>query len=267
MSSVPTELFSGSEIEYVRVILGQAGRLNQIVEDNEPQIAISDSKIYTNFKDITDVIGIWDANDYYHSGTNYALSGTFDSKKGIIYTATSGTLTFGGSYLVSYVHGDGVNDRDIQRCLDDADAQLSLLLYVREPINYDTSTTIGKIAYATKINLAALHALSIMNTGNILQSGFNYALGELRIETKLWGEGMSTESLVANFEKKINSMIEMLKLYYHEGMSVIQVYNRNNGATPYGKNRLKKMINGRSLSDWVQDGITLSRQFKIVEEY
>ena len=265
--SVATETFSGSDIDYVRIVLGQAGRLSHIIESNEPQIAISTRKLYTNFKDLTDVVGIWSGTDYNHSGTNLSLSGTFDSKAGQILTHSGTTLDLGSDYLVSYVHGDGLNNRDVQRCLDDADAQMQLMLYTREAVNYDTDTTIGNIAYATKINIAALHGLGIMNTGNIIQSGFNYALGEVRIETKLWGEGMSAEVLLRQVENKVNGLLNWLKLFYHENISLIQLLDRTKGEGAYHKKRAEYMVKQGTTYDWVRDGITQSVQFRVIPEW
>jgi len=265
--SVATETFSGSDIDYVRVVLGQAGRLSHIVESNEPQIAISTRKLYTNFKDLTDIIGIWSGTDYNHSGTNLSLSGTYDSKMGEIITHSGTTFTLGGDYLVSYVHGDGLNNRDIQRCLDDAEASVQLFLYDRNDINYDITTTIGKMAYALKINLAGLFGIGILNTGNIIQSGFNYALGEVRIETKLWGEGMSAEVLLKQFENKINGLLEWLKLYYHSNISLIQILDRTKGEGSYHRKRAERMLKTSTVYDWVQNGITISEQFRVIPEW
>ncbi len=265
--SVASETFSGSDLDYVRVILGQAGRLAHIVENNEPQIAINTRKIYTNFKDLTDVVGIWSGTDYNHSGTNLSLSGTFDSKAGEILTHSGTLLTLARDYLVTYVHGDGLNNRDVQRCLDDANAQLQLFLYTREDVNYDIATTIGNIAYATMLNIAALHGLGILNTGNIIQSGFNYALGEVRIETKLWGEGMSAEVLLRQVENKVNSLLEWLKLFYHENISLIQLLDRTKGEGSYHKKRLERMVKSGTTYDWVVNGITISEQFRVIPEW
>lgn len=263
--SVATEIFSGSDIDYVRIVLGQAGRFSHIVENNEPQIAINTRKLYTNFKDVTDIIGIWSGTDYYHSGTNLSLSGTFDYKQGEILTHSGTSLILGGDYLISYVHGDGLNNRDVQRCLDDADTSVQLFLYTREDVNYDTSTTIGNIVYALKINLAGLFAIQIMNMGNVIQSGFNYALGEVRIETKLWGEGMSAEVLLKQIENKVNGYLEWLKLFYHENISIIQILDRTKGEQNYHRKRAERMVRSGSTYEWVVNGITMSEQFKVID--
>lgn len=265
--SVATETFSGSDIDYVRVVLGQAGRHNHIIENNEPQIAINTRKIYTNFKDVTDVVGIWSGTDYNHSGTNLSLSGTFDSKAGEFLTHSGTILDLGSDYLISYVHGDGLNNIDVQRCLDDANASVQLFLYTREDVNYDTDTTIGNIAYALKINLASLFGIGILNMGNVIQSGFNYALGEVRIETKLWGEGMSAEVLLKQIENKVNGLLDWLKLFYHEDVSLIQILDRTKGEGTYHKKRLERMIKTGTTYDWVQNGITISEQFRVIQEW
>ena len=122
------------------------------------------------------------------------------------------------------------------------------------------------MAYALKINIAALNAIGILNMGNIIQSGFNYALGEIRIETKLWGEGMSTESLLMRLETKINGLLDMLKLYYSD-LPLIQVLDRSRGEPRYDKGRMERLLKTRSVTDWVQDGITASRSFRIVEDW
>lgn len=261
--SAPTEVFSGTDVDYVRILLGQAGRLNHIVEKNEPQMAISSQKIYTNFKDLSDVVGIWSGSDVTHSGTNLALGGTFYSKEGLILTSGS-NLTAGQTYLVSYVHQDGLTDREVERCLADAEVNVQLFLYQTDDINYDITTTKGKMTTALKYNLASLHALSILNTGNIIQSGFNYALGEVRIETKLWGEGMSAETLIQRIEMKINGILDMLKLYYSD-THLIQVLDRGLGEVRYDRGRAQRLIRRGSLYDWVMDGITISRSFRIIE--
>lgn len=260
--STPTETFSGTDIDYVRVLLGQAGRYTFIPEKDEPQMAVAHNKMYVNFQDVTDVVGIWAQNDWNHSGTNLALSGSFDSRKGI-FTATSGSFTAGNEYLITYFHGDGLVDREVQRCLDDADAQIKLFLYDGN-VTYDTTTTKGKMTYALKINLAALHALAILNTGNVIQSGFNYALGEVRLETKLWGEGMSTEGLLMRFENKVNSLIEWLKLYWSD-TALIQVLDRTKGESRYDRGRMKRLIRTGNLHDWIMDGITVSQSFRVIE--
>ena len=262
--SEPTESFSGTDIDYVRVLLGQAGKEQMTVEIQEPQIAVTANKMYVNFQDIQDVVGVWAGSDINGTGTNYAGSGTtFDSRRGII--TTSEDMTPGYEYIVTYSHQHGLTDRDIQRCLDDSDADIQVNLYVRDgSINYDTSTNIGKIAYALKLNMALLHCISLLNTGNMVQSGFNYALGELRVETKLWGEGMSADPLIRRIQEKIASLYDMLKLYYHDGISVIQIADRFSGQGRPSRNRLGQLIRTGSAHDWVMNGITVSEKFRVV---
>jgi len=266
MMSTPSEVFSGTDIDFVRVLLGQAGRIHHVIQKNEPQIAISTSKLYTNFKDLTDVVGVWSGSDFNHSGTSLMLSGTFNSKKGELYqhSGTATPLVLGADYLVTYAHGDGLSDREIQRAIDDATQQVNLFLY--DPaVTFDTTTIKGKMTYALKINIASLNAIGILNMGNIIQSGFNYALGELRIETKLWGEGMSTESLLMRLETKINGLLDMLKLYYSD-LPLIQVLDRSKGEPRYDKGRMGHLLRHGSVSDWVMDGITISRSFRVIND-
>ncbi len=262
--STPTEVFSGTDIDFVRVLLGQAGRLHHVIEKNEPQIAIATNKIYTNFKDLTDVVGLWSGSDFNHSGTSLMVSGTYNSKKGEVYTHSGTTLELGGDYVITYAHGDGLSDREIQRALDDSLQQVYLFLF-QPDVEFDTSTVKGAMAYSLKINIATLNAIGILNMGNIIQSGFNYALGEIRIETKLWGEGMSTESLLLRLEMKINGMLDMLKLFYSD-TPLIQVLDRSRGEPRYDRGRINRQLKGRSVTDWVMDGVTISRSFRILED-
>jgi hypothetical protein len=255
--SIPTEIYSGTVIDHVRLTLGNIGRVYRTIERDEPQVAITTAKLYTDFHDISDVVGIWD--NYSHSGTNYALSGTFNSKEGEIATGTA--MTMGNEYYITYVHQEGLTDRTITQELSYADTDLQMFLYTLEDLNLDTTTAKGLVAYNTKIGLAALRCVDVLNNANIVQAGFNYAIGEVRIETKLWGEGMSAEVLINRIERRINQSLSMLKLIY-SGKPIINVLDRTVGEPRYDKNRAKRMITSRS-EEWMQDGIRLDRQFKL----
>ncbi len=238
--STPTEIYNDTDVERLRELLGKVGRQQYQTVENEIQMAIRDDLLLTDFNDIAYVVGIWDETDFVHSGTNYALlSGVqFDGKNGKIFLP-SGTLTLGNKYLLSYVYYDGLNDRQIQRCLDDADSFINASLYQKDNAVVYDNTEVGKIAYTLKMTVAMIYALDIMNTSNIIQDGFNYSIGEVRVETKLWGEGMSAQTYVEQLEKKKNELLDMLKLMYGDGKLVYSISVDNRAR--YHKNRNQKM--------------------------
>jgi hypothetical protein len=257
-----TEIWSGTDIDYVRVLMGQAGRVHHVIENDEPTIAISTSKIYTEFKNVSDVVGIWDNLD--HTGTNYATSGTFQAYEGQLNVIpATGVLTVGNEYFVSYVHADGLTDRQIQQSLDDAKSFIQLQLFTTDVDFEDVATDKGMMIRALLLNKASVNGVGILNMGNIIQSGFNYALGELRIETKLWGEGMSTEGLIAILDRKVMELMDYLKLFYTG--SILYVSDRSYNNPSYDKQRWKSLTSAGMHGEWVSDGYIMSIQFRVVD--
>lgn len=257
-----TEVFNGTDIDYVRILMGQAGRLHQVIESDEPTIAVTTDKMYTEFKNVSDVIGVWDNLE--HSGTNHIDGGEYYGTSGEL-TMSGTTLTPGGEYYISYVHQDGLTDRQIQQAIDDAKSFLRLQLF--EPLEdsafEDVVTQKGLIMRTAMLNKSSVNGIAILNMGNIIQSGFNYALGELRIETKLWGEGMSTEGLLMVLQRKIDELIDYLKLYYTG--DILYVSDRSYMTPSYDKQRWKTMMGAGYHGQWISDGVVMSLQYRIVD--
>ena len=60
--------------------------------------------------------------------------------------------------------------------------------------------------------MSAYRCLLNLNSGNVIQSGFSYGSFQYEIQTKLWGEGMSTGELLREMKADLEDMIEVLSL-------------------------------------------------------
>jgi hypothetical protein len=229
MSFPPTQQSTTSDVEQVRIILGNVGKQNiQLIEDDEC-LAVGTNTLYLNFNDILNIIGVWSGSDYDHSNP-ITFTGSFHRKKGVLLTSNT-PFIHGNTYLVNYYISSGLQDEDITRALIDAENDIRLNLWIKpsETINLNSADVVGSLTLSLKLNIAAKLSLQTMNMGNIIQSGYNYRFQDASVETKLFGEGMGTEVLLEELKTRIDNLYEMLKLYYHTNLSIIRAFERVQG--------------------------------------
>lgn len=231
---VGTVVTSTSDVDYVRRLLTQAGRQGVNVRDKD-RLAIFDLiTIYTDYADIFDIAGVWLETDITGSGTNFISSGAliFPKEHRIV---LSGSLPVGTNHvLMTYVARDGLSDDEVQVNIDMAKDYLTLQLW-EDSINFSGTTTYDTLAKMTMRTLASYFSILAINNGNAIQSGFNYRLGEYEIQTKLWGEGMIAETLLANYWARAMEMVKMMKIYQAKPGVPIFAVDRSQSRVAYNK--------------------------------
>lgn len=196
------------DIDVIRGILGEIGREQHLVEEDEIQIAVSANTIYADYQEIVEVGGVWLASDPDKSGTNYFTGGTFNKKSGIITLGTA--VNPSDEVIVLYARKHGLTDAEIQIHYDAAKIYISFLLHYDE-YEFDTPTeSLDVLARYTAYNVAVYYCIITMNMGNLIMSGFNYRMEEFEIQTKLWGEGMIAQELFGMVRARVEDLIKRL---------------------------------------------------------
>ena len=201
----------GTAVDIIRLMLDQAGRTQHVNEELEPNIVSMDNKVYLAFPDIVSIIGCWLETDTTFSN-NLASGGSFDSKEGVLTLGQS--VASGTPVLVTYVRRNGITDDTIEQIYEMSKTTLKLKMMYDFDFD-DTTSQINVMAKHTAIILSTYWCLLTLNSGNALQSGYNYRVMDFEVQTKLFGEGMSTEGLLEKFKERSDYMIDSLG--YHIG--------------------------------------------------
>ena len=92
------------DVDTIRALLGEIGR-EQYINEEEVNIVGSNNKVYLQFQDVEDVVGVWLSSDIEKTGTNYWTGGSLDSRKGIVTLGTS--LAPNTEVVVVYIRKNG----------------------------------------------------------------------------------------------------------------------------------------------------------------
>jgi len=114
------------DIDAMRGILGEIGREQHLVEEDEIQIAVSANTIYADYQEIVEVGGVWLSSDISKT-TNLYTGGSFERKSGIITLGTP--VSPSDEVIVLYARKHGLTDVEIQAHYDAAKVYVSFLLH------------------------------------------------------------------------------------------------------------------------------------------
>jgi len=195
-------------IERVRALLGEAGEEKISLIVNEVQTSANNSTVYTDFRRISDVTGVWLASDTSHTGTNYYTGGGYDSMKGKIYLGTA-LPSENEDVIITYSFHEGIPDSTIDQLL--LDSQKWVIGRT------DLEFTYGSVFTVREYNLE-MFAISrcicmcvlVINGANAAQMGYNFRLEEFEIQTKLWGEGMIAGELFKQYYNMFLSYMSII---------------------------------------------------------
>jgi len=206
------------DVDAIRALLGEIGRTQHTVEFNEFQTTIGTDTVYVDYQDIAEVSGIWLVTDTDKSGTNYYTNGSYDGKFGKITLGTSAPSA-DTEIIASYVRRIGLIDTEIAQHF--TAAQAYVLVHIWDEFDFsDTLQNYNVLGRETVYSLSSYWCLLALNMGNALQTGFNYRVEEFEIQTKLWGEGMIAEALLATYWDKAIQMLHALSYNVGEIESV-----------------------------------------------
>jgi|GEM_PF-6310462 len=208
------------EINTIRGLLNELGRVQNVVEYDEFTVVASNNKIYLEFQNVIDVVGVWLATDNDKSGTNYYTGGSVDYNSGVITLGTP--LAPNTEVVVTYVRSNGLTDEVIDVQFETAKAFINHVMCHEYEFD-DPQTDLDKFAKKVAYNLAAFYCMLTLNMGNAVQTGFNYKLEEFEVQTKLWGEGMISQALFDMYIDNLNKLFHSLAQKTGEVTSVGQI--------------------------------------------
>jgi len=221
-------------------MLTSVGIIQTLTTENERAHVYSGSGqylVYAMNTPVRDVAGIWKYDDPYHSGTNYyntASGSYFDSMQGKIYLMSGTTDVQAGDIVwITYASWNGLTDDNLNVIIDTNKVWLNAEFDMNWTYDITTDDDVEQLAILTVYTLSVRDAILQMNNSNAVQGGYSYDVGELRVQTKLWGEGMSMESLFVRYDNLCKRMLNTLKLVYNG--APIAIVNRSSYSTPYSE--------------------------------
>jgi len=224
-------------ITNVRNMLTQAGIVQHITVKDETQMIYSGSEglyIHVFNPPLSNCAGIW--TDISHSGTNLynTNSGSsFDESSGkiVLMSGASSYVSAGDEVYVTYSFQAGLTDSQINMEVESAKQEINSEFDMSWTFDVTTDDKVHQLAILTMYAVAVKYCILSLNSSNAIQGGFSYRLGDLDVQTKLWGEGMSMGELFRLYEEKIKILKNNLKLAY-DGAPVV-IINRRSISVPY----------------------------------
>lgn len=188
------------DVDKLRAILMEIGNQQFHLNQDERRMVGNSNTIKTLFPRINEVIGVWLADDYEKTGTNYAIGGGSDQNT--IYLGVP--LPAGTEVSVSYIIADGLNDITAQTVIDWAEVEVKadLLDFTLDLINPTTNEERTAAVYWEMLTMA--NAYLLLNNVNFVQSDANISMFNYQTMSKLWGEGMSTDALFNRLFQRIS---------------------------------------------------------------
>ena len=180
---------TSSEILMVRDRLGDAGVLITETVIDEEAISTDIDTVFPAERLIYDINGVWLSSDTTHASTNYYDGGSFDPYTGQI-TLNTSLPADNTDVLLNYTFMRGLPDNVIDQFL--VEAKLYVKRYTRK--DFDWSLGLGadpdeetQIALLAATSIAAMRCLEAIATGDILQFGYQFRLGDLSVESMTSG--------------------------------------------------------------------------------
>jgi len=228
---------NADHISNVRDMLTQAGVVQSPTIEDELQVVFSGSsgyEIYVFNVPLGGVAGIWEHTDLTHSGSNYynTTSGSdFTENTGQVILASGANVVIGEKVRCTYRYEAGLTNSQILMELESAKQEVNHEFDMTWDYDLTTTDTVEQLAILLVYAIAVKYSILALNSSNAIQGGFSYNLGELGVQTKLWGEGMSMGELFRMYEDKVNNLKNILKLAYDQAPVVI--IDRSSGSKPY----------------------------------
>lgn len=209
---------TSSEILMVRERLGDAGVLITETVIDEEAISTNTTAVFPAERLIYEVSGIWLTSDPTHSGTDYydGVNGEVDTYTGKIIPHTS-FPSANTEVLINYTFMRGLPNTVIDQFL--VEAKLYVKKYTRK--DYDWSLGLGadpdeetQIALMAACSIAAMRCLEVIATGDILQFGYNFRLGDLQVESMTSG-GFHVQAHIDFLKSDVERKLAMLGRAMH----------------------------------------------------
>jgi hypothetical protein len=219
-------------------MLGDAAEMNTVTITNELRTSENASTVNTRYKQIKSVSGVWLSTDPDHTGTNYydGENGSFNIYTGEItlHTSLSSPST---NVLISYTYYKGLPDEVIDEHI--TNAKLYVEWYTNDVFDWtDTDDRRVLLAKSAMIWRAATGALIYMYAPDIMQKGYNWAIGEFRVESKTWAGSMGIQDLLALWNDEVNKYLSMLGKYEYfvvaSSAEPLEPYFRSAGRSYHG---------------------------------
>jgi len=201
-----------AEILRVRRMLGDAAEMNTITIVNELRTSENASTVNTRYKQIKSVSGVWLSTDPDHSSTEY-YAGTgegFDIYTGEItlHTSLPGPSV---NVLINYTYYKGLPEEVVDEMV--SNAKQYICWYTNWEFDWTLTDNRTKIAIAAMTWRAATGSLIYMYAPDIMQKGYNWALGEFKVESKTWAGSMGIQDLLMLWDSEVNKYLAMLGKY------------------------------------------------------
>lgn len=194
-------------------MLGDAAEMNTVTITNELRVSEDAVTVNSRYKQIKSVAGVWLSTDPDHTGTNYyeGANGAFDIYTGEI-TLHATLPNPSTNVLINYTYYKGLPPEVIDEMITGAKQYVQW--YTNEIFDWtDTTTNRVQIAKAAMIRRAATGSLVYMYAPDIMQKGYNWALGEFRVESKTWAGSMGIQDLLALWNDEVNKYLAILGRY------------------------------------------------------
>jgi len=201
------------EVRAIRKMLGEAGeQLYHVVRDDISYIipeSDGSHSVYTNRKEVHQIVGIYLSTDIDKTRNLYIGIGDVESPDGG-FNRYNGRITLSDNYsyqpmakvIVDYVHLEGLKDTDIEMAFEWA--KMFISHYTNgQIVAYNSGTK----EWWAAISVSRYSVLLLLNTGSVLQAGYNLRIEEFALETKAWGEGMIAQFLLNMFKDEIDSVL------------------------------------------------------------
>jgi len=238
---------SAAEIKLVRDKLGDAGNLIAETVVDEEAISSDSTTVFTMYQMIYNVSGVWLASDTGHTGTNYyGNDGTFDSHTGKI-TLDTALPSDNEEVLITYTYFKGIPDDVITQFL--TEGKMYVKKYTRKDYDWSLAWAADpdeetQIALWAAASIAAKRCLEALASGDILQMGFNFRLGDLEVENMVRGGGFHVQAHIDMLVDDINDKLALLG----RGMYFVARSTRQYGRDYWGYRRLRTSLSKRGRS-------------------
>ncbi len=205
------------DVTKLRALLMEIGNRQFHTVADERRIVGNLNTVKPLFQRITEVIGVWLTTDYTKSNINYATLGGLDEET--IFLGTP--LSPGTEVIITYIVADGMNDITAQTVIDWA--RVEVLGDLQDfTLNIDNPTTNEERIAAVYWELLAMsNAYLLLNNVNFVQSDANMSMFNYQTQSKLWGEGMSTDALFARLFQRLEQVRKIAFLLTQEGVSYV----------------------------------------------
>ena len=176
---------------------------------DEVQIPISTDTVTTLHRNVYSVSGVYLATDTEHAATNYYTGGSYQTHTGLITLGTELANAL-DPVLITYTYMEGPSTSLLDVCLAEAETEVKLQLSLSDSFDWDALAD-GAGANQARYALAALKTMYAMNMPNAVQMGYNYRIGDVEVQTKLWGEGMIAQDLFNRLENHCRKILDFLR--------------------------------------------------------